>query len=63
MTYDQLNTALTKLVSAARDMDAAHRMGTAAEVETAEYLRIRDSILKAFEEKPRLAFGVNPDEL
>lgn len=56
MTYDQLNTSLTKLVSAARDMDTAHRFGT-AEAETEEYLRIRNSILGAFASAPIANYG------
>lgn len=55
MTYNQVDTALTKLVSAARDMDTAYAVKNLhgkdeTEAKTAEYLRIRNSILEAFEQ-------------
>lgn len=54
MTYDQLSTALTKLVSTARDMDTAYAVRnltgvSQTEEKTEDYLRIRNSILAAFE--------------
>lgn len=56
MTTNELSNALTKLVSAARDMDTAYAVrNLGGQVDqtlekTEEYLRIRDSIIMAFDE-------------